>query len=143
MFAGTFEKACDIKNMPEEDDDDGNMVVDATCISLDLTPIPGAGSVCDIANGIKHGNTLDIISGSVFLVLDVFTLGQAHYVKAAGKAVTKGSKAIAKGTKAISKLAKMVKKGGKILKGVTVNGKVFKSLSLAAKELKAMKATWK
>ena len=110
--------------MPEEDD--GNVAFDATCIGLDFTPIPGAGSLCDIANGIMHGNVGDIVSGGVFLIVDVFTFGQGHYLKGAGKAITKG-------TKAVSRLAKMVRQGKKILRGVRVNGKIFKSLRLAAK----------
>jgi hypothetical protein len=77
-----------------------------------------AGSACSLTNAIYAKDFIGIASSVLFLGFDWITWGQGHWIKAS--------------TANVSKLARMVQKGGKIIKGVKVGKKKFKSLRLAA-----------
>jgi hypothetical protein len=83
--------------------------IELGCIILDFSPIPFAGSTCSLANAYYNNDTYDIAVNIIFLGLDYFSFGQAHWIKL--------------GTTNVSKLANMVRRGKKIVQAFKVKGK--------------------
>ena len=86
-----------------------SFTIELSCIILDITPIPFAGSTCSLANAINDKNIQGVVVNIAFLALDYFTLGQGHWIKS--------------GTTNVSKLAKMMRRGKEIMQSIKVGGK--------------------
>ena len=80
-----------------------------TCIALDYTPVPGAGSACDLIVSIQKDSAVDIALSSAFLTLDLTTFGMAKYAKIASKSKSSNFK-IASET--LSTIIQKAKKSG-------------------------------
>jgi hypothetical protein len=96
-----------------------SFTIELSCIILDITPIPFAGSTCSLANAINDKNIQGVVVNIAFLALDYFTLGQGHWIKS--------------GTTNLPKLGKMTSRLKKIVQANKVGGKQYGSLRLTAK----------